>query len=424
MGLSAAIIHRQTITRAQLSSLYWLNIGTGCLLFGAVVAVAPLAARLFAEPPVAAYLACAAGVFPVSAVGAQFQALLEKELDFRLLAIQEIAGAATGAVLTVGLTVLGYGVWALVWGYLAAAGLRSLMLAHAGWKRWRPELSFRREEVRGFLSFGLYQVGERCINYVNFRVDQFAIGTMLGAQALGYYVFAFGLVIQPQSRINPVVTRVAFPIFSKVQDDEFRLRRGYLSLSRSLAAINAPLLLGLLVIAPALIPAAFGVQWTDAVPLVQLLALFALVRTTGNPIGSLLLARGRADVGFRWNVLLLLVTPPAVYAAALAGGLTAVAGTLVFLQLVLQFMAYRVLLVPLIGRCGPAYLRSLLIPISLAAIMAASVWSVSMATPTIAPLPALVSRIGCGVVIYGALMWVFDRESMREFVTLVRGESA
>ena len=64
------------------------------------------------------------------------------------------------------------------------------------------------------------------LNYFNSRIDQLVVGTLLGSQALGYYSMAFNLVLQPISRINPVLTQVAFPVLSKVLSDTVRRNRG------------------------------------------------------------------------------------------------------------------------------------------------------------------------------------------------------
>jgi O-antigen/teichoic acid export membrane protein len=318
------------------------------------------------------------------------------------------------------LAFLGFGVWALVWGFVLAAAVKCAIVAVPGWRRWRPGWRIQTTDLKGFVGFGLYQMGERCINYFNFRIDQFVIGTLLGAQALGYYNFAFGLVMQPQTRINPVVTRVAFPVFARLQDEEHRLRRGYLGVLRVLTGLNAPLLLGLVAVAPSLIPLAFGDQWRNAVPLVQILAVFALIRSTGNPVGSLLLARGRADLGFRWNLFLLLVVPPVVYITARTGGLTSVAFAMVGLQAALLLAAYRYLIVTIIGHCLGEYLRALLIPIGIAGLMAASVWVLSMFTATLPAASGLVLGVTTGGVMYITLTWLLDRDSLREMISLVR----
>src|SRR5712691_7787785 len=104
---------------------------------------------------------------------------------------------------------------------------------------WR----LRRADVDGLLAFGLYQMGERVLNFANSRLDQVLIGIFIGPHALGLYSLAWNLVLQPVTRLNPVLTRVAFPVFSLAQEEPERLKHGFLTLTWSLAAVNAPILI-------------------------------------------------------------------------------------------------------------------------------------------------------------------------------------
>ena len=65
----------------------------------------------------------------------------------------------------------------------------------------------------------------------------------------------------PAIKINPILTRVAFPVFAKVQLDNERLKRGYLTLVWLLATTNGPILVGGAAVAGSLIPLVFGEQW-------------------------------------------------------------------------------------------------------------------------------------------------------------------
>ena len=49
-----------------------------------------------------------------------------------------------------------------------------------------------------------------------------------------------------------------------------------------LAAIELPVLLGLIALAPELIPLVFGSQWVPAVPVVQILCVWVISRTSAD----------------------------------------------------------------------------------------------------------------------------------------------
>ena len=80
MGLSEAIIHRPDPTHIELSSLYWLNIAMGGLLYAALLLVTPLIAAFYSTPDLEKLLPWVALAFIISPWGVQFKALLQKHL--------------------------------------------------------------------------------------------------------------------------------------------------------------------------------------------------------------------------------------------------------------------------------------------------------------------------------------------------------
>jgi O-antigen/teichoic acid export membrane protein len=413
MGFSNAIIHRQDSTRQQLSSLYWLNLVAGFAVALLVFASAPLMVSFYGEPRLADLMVWAALIFVITPLGQQFQILLQKELRFSALAKIEIAAALAGTITAVWAALLGQGVFSLIWGQLVDTAFRSFLPVWAGWRDWRPQLHFKAQDLAGYLAFGLYQMGERSITYFNTRLDQILIGALVGTEALGYYSLAFNLVIVPVSKINPVITRVAFPVFARMQSDTARLRRGYLTVVRVLAMVNFPLLLGLMAVAPTLVVQVFGAEWQPAVVLVQLLALVALLRSPANPIGSLLLAKGRADLGFTWNLMLLFTQLPGIYLGARLGGSEGVALALIALQLVYTVFSYRLLVRAMVGPGAKAYVMTMAPSFALAAVMAAVVAGLE-AVFSLGGLILLAAQIALGATVYLGLASLVMKDDIME----------
>ena len=419
LGISAAIIHRQDATKEQLSSLYWLNIFAGWAVFVIVLLCTPLIVMMFHEPRVSPLLHVVALIFFIAPLGQQFEILLQKELEFNILAKQDIIASGCAFIIAVVLAATGFGVWALVWSVFGNITIKAILLVRMGIKRFRPSLHFRRADLRGFLSFGLFQMGERAVNYLSERLDQLLIGSLLGANALGYYNFAFNLAAQPIMRINPIITRVAFPVFSKIQHDAERLKRGYLRVVAFLTTINAPLLVGLAVVAPLAVPLIFGKKWMESVVLVQILSLVSLCRSTCNPVGSLQLAKGRADLGFHWNVFLLIVTVPTIYWGGRIAQATGVAAALLFLQIALLVPVYVYLVQPLIGKCALEYANGILKPILAALLMAFGLVLVRAWNTGFPPYAELAMLVALGSMLYLLLLHVFDRNAVYEFRSIL-----
>lgn len=400
MGISKAIIYRQDATKNELSSLYWLNIFAGIAVFIIVCAVTPLVAAFYHETRLNKLIHVAVFSFLISPVGQQFQILLQKELRFDDLAKIEIGGALTNSMVAITLAFLKFGVYSLVFGQLAGAFFCVLLLFYWGWKKWRPLLHFSRQDLKGYIGFGLYQMGEKSINYFNSNLDYLLIGSLLGAESLGYYNLASNLVLRPSSMINPIVTKVVFPVFSKVQNDIDKIKRGYLKVLQLLALTNFPIMAGMAVVAPIAIPIIFGKQWMSSIILIQILAIVGSLRSIGNPVGALLLAKGRADLGFKWNAALVIPQILGLYIGAKLGGMLGIAIALVSLQIIYTIFEYFILIHAMLGPCLNEYVSSIWSSIWMSIIMGVTVFFIGIVFNYIQPQILLSIQVVIGAAIY------------------------
>lgn len=92
------------------------------------------------------------------------------------------------------------------------------------------------------------------------------IGRFIGAEALGIYNLAYQIVTIPVLKINPIVTRVAFPIFAKNKYENSVIREGFLNMTKMLALVSFPLLIGLVSVSDAFIMTVFGEKWLLCCP--------------------------------------------------------------------------------------------------------------------------------------------------------------
>lgn len=398
MGISNAIIHRQDVSHSQLSSLYWVNIAAGLAMFALTALLSPVVAVFYAQPRIVSLLLPLSLVFVLVAVGDQYRVLCQKDLQFSRIAKIETIAALGSFLIAVPMATKGYGAHSLVMATLVNAGVSSALFIITG-LRWhyRPALVYRHSELKGFYAFGLFQMGEKSINYFNTQFDIILIGRLLGAESTGIYHIAKTLAMRLVSAINPIVVRVILPLMARFQDDPQAIKKIYLKIISYLAVVTFPAFAALAVLAEPLILLLFGPQWIDAVPILQILSIYMLVRSTGNPVGSLLLARGRAGLGFCWNLGLFVMIPVIVVLGSY-WGTTGVAVALLLMSLALLLPSWYYLVRPLCGAGVSEYFASFLKPL---------LWTcgaVAVALPFTA-VDGLISRV-VAVVLVGTSVYV------------------
>jgi PST family polysaccharide transporter/lipopolysaccharide exporter len=192
---------------------------------------------------------------------------------------------------------LGLGAMSLVWATLSGTIVTGMMSVFVAYRSgWLPLLHFRWHDLSEYLKFGLFQSGGRVLKYLSNNVDYLIIGSLLGSTALGYYTLAYNLMRLPLGYINPLINTVAFPVFSRVQNDIDLLRQGYTRLLRYLSIASVPIAAGMFSVVHLLIPALYGSQWIPAIPIVQIFAGLGILFSLNDPLESILLAKGRPDL--------------------------------------------------------------------------------------------------------------------------------
>lgn len=411
VGISNAIIHRQDVNRNHLSSLYILNLATGAFIATVIFFSAPLVVWFYQEPQLLNPVRWMALLCLLPAFGQQFEVMFRKELKFDNIAKIQIVSYFVGFLLAVGGALAGFGVYALVLSNLGNAFVKSGLLVIQGWKKWTPAFHFSTKDLKGYLSFGVYQMSSNVIQSLMSNIDYILIGRFYSTQTLGYYSFAFQLCTMPVLKLAPLINTVSLPIFAKMQDNMERLRNGYIKTVSLVSYINAPLYLGLLVTAPMLVPFVFGEKWEPSVILIQVLAIAMLFRSLIVPIQPLLQATGRMNMYFRYTLMGMCVQVPGLAIGTYYGDIMGTCIAYVIIQFILMIIQYRYAMRRVLGSCLRAYLLSMAPGLTYGVIMVAGVVSLNYLSVAFFSQQAnFVIQVVVGAAIYGVMLFLFNKE--------------
>lgn len=404
MGLSTAFVQRQQISHEERSSLYWLSVALGGGLMLLVMAASPLAAHFFKEPQLVPLMILVATNFFIVALGQQLRMDAEKALNFRPVAVIEMIAAITGFAVAVLTAWMGWGVYALVTAAMVAAWMTMLLSWGLLANGWRPSWRLRWDEVRWFARFGGGMVLNNVFNHVNSTIDILLGGRMLGASPLGLYTVPRNLILQVQWMINPIFTRIGFPLIASIQHDKERVKQVYLKTMNMTASVNAPIYVALGVFAPEIVWLLLGEKWQDAAPMLRVLAIWGLLRSFANPVGSLLFGLGRVRLSAWWNASLLLVVPPVVWLGSHWGGI-GMAWAMTGLMAVLFIPGWALLIRPTCGAGLGEYAKQVALP-TFCAVSAGLIGWISVDLLN-APIMRLAAGLSVGSVAYlGLSLWI------------------
>ena len=140
-------------------------------------------------------------------------------------------------------------------------------------------------------------------------LDIIIIGKLFSAEILGGYSLAKQLVYRPAQIINTIITKIANPLLAKFQDNIDILKINYLKLIKIISSLNFIVYLLIIVFSPIIVSILYGNDYKSIVDVVRILCVYMYIRSLGNPIGSLVIATGRTDRAFYWNLFSITIMP-------------------------------------------------------------------------------------------------------------------
>jgi PST family polysaccharide transporter len=299
MGLSMATIQRPEINHEQVSTLFWLNILISIVVCLITMGLAPPISWYYHEPRLVKITIILACGFLFGGLTIQHQALLRRQMRFKALVTMGIVSMALGILAAIIVALMGYGYWALVALHLGT----QIVTALCAWILcpWKPGRPGSIRKVADMLKFGGNLTGFSIINYFSRNLDNFLIGRYYGAQQLGLYAKAYGLLLLPITQVNAPIQSVAVPTLSRLINEPERYRHAYLRILEKLTLIAMPLVSFFIVTSDWVIYVLLGPQWSGAAAIFSFLGIAGLVQPVANTSGWLFITQNRAHHQLRWG---------------------------------------------------------------------------------------------------------------------------
>lgn len=322
MGVSSALIQKQDTTEEHYSSAFWLNVIAGIVLTGLLFVLAPFIAVFYSRPELTAILRVMSLNFVLSSFTIVQQAILSKEMNFKALAIRDLLAVVGSGVLGVSLAINGFGIWSLVFQFLAFSLINSVLLWVLSLWRPKPVVSFA--AIKSIFGFSMNLTGFNLVNYFSRNVDYLLVGKFLGSEALGFYTLAYKLMLVPLQNFSVVIAKVTFPAFSKVQSNLELIRSTYLKMVRLIGLFAFPLMIYLFYVAEDFVIIAFGMKWEPSIAIIHIMCFCGMIQAVGTTVGNIRLALGESRLHFQLGILNAIIVAICI-SLALPAGIKAVA---------------------------------------------------------------------------------------------------
>jgi lipopolysaccharide exporter len=420
LGVGAAIIYHQQDDKEFLSTAWLVSFFRGCLLCVLALVAAGPAARFFNEPLLQPVLRVMSITFVISGMNSIGLFLMQRELDFRRLTWLEITASLLSLVVSVVAAYELHNTWALVIG--AFVQVIVMMLGSYVIAPFLPLFRWSKQAFRSIFGYGRFLLGADLINYALTYGDNALVGKMLGSEQLGLYGLGYDLANLPTNSVVPVIGKVAFPTYAKLQADVPLLRKAYFQVLKLISLAVVPIVGGMFVLAPLLIGVLYGPKWLPMVPAFTWLCIYGLERAVNSPVGPLFKAVGQTKIVFylttlKLILLIVLIIPLTkrygITGTGMAGGIVAilVAGNAI----------------PQIAKVLHCKVTDILVQIKTAFIATAVMMAVLFAIVRIWTIPtnfwALLCLVVFGAAIYFSLLYLIDRPALKTIVQIIKQQA-
>jgi lipopolysaccharide exporter len=301
-----ALIQNQQAQRRHYDTVWTFSVAFGIFKALTLSVLATPMASFFAEARLemlvyaVAFCTFVQGLDNVGVVSFQKDLQLHKEFWFSLY--RRLIGFAV----TIVLAILLRNYWALVGGMLATR-LASVFLSYI-MSSYRPRFSLG--AAAELFNYSKWLLLNNFLIFINNRGMDFVIGKISGAQSLGLYSVAYEIANLPTTELVWPIQRAVFPGYAQLAQDLTVLGRAFLQVIGLVALLTVPAgaLIGLA--AEPFVLVLLGPKWLGAVPLIQVLAAFGIVRSLHGPTGSIYVAIGKPRTVALFQCVQLLIAFP------------------------------------------------------------------------------------------------------------------
>jgi O-antigen/teichoic acid export membrane protein len=307
VGFGLALVQRKEIHDDHVSSLFVSNLVMFFALAGLLNLAAPCIGALFDSPLTGRVVGADALVFLTAPFSSVSRVLMQRRMDFKNPTLGNITDHFVSATTAVVLALMGCGVWSLVGGHLLGTLAGTIMLVSKS--GWRPRLCYRHSAMKDLYAFGAGIFVKNLLIYGADKIDYFIIGKVLGPAALGFYEKAFNLMDLAVKELSTKMSMMLFSAFSKIQDDQQKIRKAYSKVIMTLSLLCFPVFSGLILVAPTFVTVVFGEKWLPSALPLQILCIAGIFRMHLQVTSTIVNALGKVAVEiWRRTAALVLLT--------------------------------------------------------------------------------------------------------------------
>lgn len=293
-GFGSALVQKKDADNLDYSSVFYTSLLVSTILYFGLFFASPIIANWFEEPLLSPILRVVGLQLPISALGAVQGAYISKNFLFRKFFLATLVGTLISAGVGIAMAYIGYGPWALVAQHMTNLVIDRIVLFIT--VKWRPKLCYSWNRTKKLFGYSWKLLGSGLLDVGYNELRGIIIGKKYSSLDLAYYNKGKSLPGLVGDNLNGPINGVLFPVMSAEQDDKQRVKNMTRRSIQTSCYLIFPLLAGLAVVAPVLVPVLFTSKWNTCIPYMQMLCFVYAFWPVHTANLQVIKALGRSDL--------------------------------------------------------------------------------------------------------------------------------
>jgi O-antigen/teichoic acid export membrane protein len=317
VGFGPSIVTKSDISDEFVNSVFWLTQGMGLIFFLIFSFSASFISDFYNNESLFYLTIFVSFNFLISPYTMVQNRLLERSLRLKYISIVSIIIVTFSGILGIILALKGFGVWSIAISGMAGQLLKPIIVFR--FNKWKPKFQYSYKTLKSSTGFALNLSAAKAIGYLTLNLPRLIFGKIIGLTPLGLYTMGNRIGVQPIIRLSAYVSKPLLASYSKVQDDNERLIRGYLKTIEFFVFMLFPASIGIVIIAPEIVHVLLGEKWLGSIPIIQMLCIFGFLKVLVNTNMSVFYAINRADIILKWSIISILIHIPVLIFSSFYG---------------------------------------------------------------------------------------------------------
>lgn len=300
-GFSTALVQKKNADDLDFSSVFYASAIIALVLYTLLFVCAPSIASFYNRPALIPVVRVLGMTLLFGSLNSIQEAYIVRKMMFKKLFYRSLGAIIPSGIIGISLAYSGFGVWALVWQQLSNVVLICLIMWFT--VKWRPQLRFSFERVKGLFSYGWKLLTSALLDVGYNNLCDLIIGKIFAPATLGFYSRGNQFPKLIVSNINASIQSVMLPVLSLEQNDLERVKQMTRRAIVTSSFIILPLMAWLAAIADPLVKLVLGEKWLPCVPFLQIYCMIYALWPIHTSNLSAIKAVGRSDIFLKLEVI-------------------------------------------------------------------------------------------------------------------------